>query len=57
MDEAVATWQPVMILTEQPVLCECGKLAIIMTLIGEDYTAYCQACFEREDEEESEQVL
>lgn len=45
-------WQPVLLVTDKPMLCECGKAAIILTLENDDYTAWCQACFEKEDEGE-----
>jgi hypothetical protein len=50
MDEAV--WQPILLLTDKAVLCECGKPAIILTLENDDYTAWCQMCFEKEDDSE-----
>ena len=53
-------WQPVMLVATHRVECKCGTLAIFVTLdedIGEDgerdfrYTAWCQVCFERAQEE------
>ena len=55
-EEKSEVWQPVVLVTDQPVMCECGKPAIFIALEGEtsdfDYVALCQSCFEQEDEEE-----
>lgn len=61
----MAKWQPVMLITEKRFECVCGALAIFVQLwlpdeeLEEDkqdwdYKAYCQSCFERAQEEESE---
>jgi len=47
-----AIMQPVLLVTDKPMLCECGKPAIILTLENDDYTAWCQACFEKEEDED-----
>ena len=54
-EEKPLVWQPIMLVADHPVLCECGKPAIILTLEGStedfDYIAWCQACFEKEEDE------
>ena len=54
----VSRYQPVMVLTDKRLECDCGALAIYMLLsFSEEQeqcaTAfYCQSCYEREQEQE-----
>ena len=54
----VSRYQPMMILTDKRLECDCGALAIYMLLSfseqkEECVTAfYCQSCYEREQEQE-----
>lgn len=56
--EEPVTWQPVMLIASRRVECRCGAKAIFVILDGApedieewDYTAWCQTCFEREQQE------
>lgn len=46
--------QPVILVADRQVLCECGKPAVFFTLEGEtydfDYAIWCQECYEKDDE-------
>lgn len=60
MSEEQAKWQPVMLVKSGGRLeCECGALAIFVCLDenedgdGVDYTAWCQECFSKAQEEET----
>lgn len=60
MSEEQAKWQPVMLVKQGRLECSCGALAIFVCLDesedGEetllDYTAYCQDCFSRAQQED-----
>lgn len=57
MNEKQSKWQPVLLLNEKRVECECGALAVVVSLDYEDvppgaaYKAWCQPCFIRLSEE------
>lgn len=59
-EEVRVIWQPVMLITTKRVECRCGAKAIFVILDGApddipewDYTALCQDCFVREQQEAS----
>ena len=54
-------WQPVMLIVEKRLECQCGTLAIFVILDGNaqrgdkedmDYSAWCQECWHHAQEEE-----
>lgn len=56
-----AKWQPIMLVKQDRLECSCGALAIFVVLNEElaedgkkdfDYTAWCQECFSKAQEEE-----
>lgn len=54
-------WQPVVVVTNKRLECECGALAVFVTGIQgdehnvmEEVGVYCQPCFQRMQEEEEE---
>jgi hypothetical protein len=56
--DQLVTWQPVMLVVTNRIECRCGAKAIFVVLNGApidvsewEYTAWCQHCFEREQEE------
>jgi hypothetical protein len=60
MEEKQSKWQPILLIVEHRMECECGALAIFVRLddeIHEDgkhnfkYTAWCQDCFMKAQEE------
>jgi hypothetical protein len=57
----ILKWQPVMLVLEKRMECDCGALAIFVTLdytVGEDgkrdykYNAWCQHCFKKAQDED-----
>lgn len=57
-DTSESIWQPMLVMTDTPLLCECGKPAIIAVVDGQapdyDLETWCQECFEKDDEEEGD---
>ena len=59
VEEKQATLQPVVLVTDHPLMCDCGALAVFVTLEDElapdgerdfSYTGWCQRCYEQEDD-------
>lgn len=57
-DDTPVKWQPVMLVTQGRIECDCGALAVFVILDGApnrieewNYSAWCQQCFEREQEQ------
>jgi hypothetical protein len=61
----MAKWQPIMFILDERLECECGTLAIFVSVLQPEdaelseegkrdlhYKAYCQSCFEKAQEEE-----
>lgn len=59
-------WQPVMLLLDERLECDCGALAVFVSLLQPEdkeqkeekkdmhYKSFCQPCFERAQHEEDD---
>ncbi len=61
----MAKWQPVMLILDERLECDCGALVVFVSLLQPEdvveqeegkrdmhYKSFCQSCFEKAQEEE-----